>query len=52
MVNEGNKKYLLAQLNYIRMCESDKAIINRIESIFADGIQEGYKQSDEIKNDN
>lgn len=46
MTTKEMDKYLLQQLNYIKMCQSDKAIMNRIESIYSDGKQVGWNQSE------
>ena len=32
-------------LNCIKMCQSDKALIKRIEEIFADGNENGWKEA-------
>ena len=32
-------------LNCIKMCQSDKALIKRIETIFAEGNENGWKES-------
>lgn len=36
---------ILFHLNCIKMCESDKAIIKRIETIFNEGNLNGWKES-------
>lgn len=39
------KEKLAHELNCIKMCESDKAIERRIESIFSDGVILGWKEA-------
>ncbi len=40
-----NKERIAHHLNCIKMCQSDKAIIKRIETIFAEGNENGWKEA-------
>lgn len=42
---KDERQYFLKQVNYLKMCQNDKARLKIIEKIFADGVQEGWKQS-------